>query len=84
MLPPRSELEFPAAFRLHPGRYDSSLLIGGTDAGRFGADIWTFVTYALIHADFMHLGFNSIWLLAFGTPIARRFGPVALSRSFSR
>jgi membrane associated rhomboid family serine protease len=33
-------------------------------------------TYALLHANLVHLGFNSIWLLAFGSPIARRFGPV--------
>ena len=38
------------------------------------ADVWTFVTYALLHADWMHLLFNSVWLLAFGTPLARRFG----------
>ena len=24
----------------------------------------------------MHLGFNAVWLLAFGTPVARRFGAV--------
>ncbi len=42
--------------------------------GGSGADIWSFFTYALLHADLMHLGFNSVWLLAFGTPVARRFG----------
>lgn len=34
----------------------------------------TLVTYALLHGDWSHLGFNSLWLLAFGTPVARRFG----------
>jgi membrane associated rhomboid family serine protease len=38
------------------------------------ADVWTFFTYALIHGDLTHLGFNAIWFLAFGTPLARRFG----------
>jgi len=73
VLPPRAELEFLLLFSFIPARYDAALL-GGPMPGGFAADIWTFVTYAFIHADFMHLGFNSIWLLAFGTPIARRFG----------
>ena len=38
-----------------------------------------FFTYALIHADMTHLGFNALWLLAFGSPVARRFGaPLAV------
>jgi membrane associated rhomboid family serine protease len=32
------------------------------------------VTYALLHADLAHLGLNSIWLLPFGTALARRVG----------
>jgi membrane associated rhomboid family serine protease len=39
-----------------------------------GAQIWTFFTYALLHADVYHLGSNSIWLLIFSTPVARRLG----------
>ena len=73
VLPPRAELEFLLLFAFIPARYDASLLIGAMPGG-LAADIWAFVTYAFIHADFMHLGFNSIWLLAFGTPVARRFG----------
>ncbi|MBX9778042.1 MAG: rhomboid family intramembrane serine protease [Xanthobacteraceae bacterium] len=40
----------------------------------WGPQIWTFVTYAFLHADLGHLFFNFVWLLAFGPPIARRFG----------
>ena len=36
---------------------------------------WTVLTYAFLHADWMHLGVNSLWLAAFGAPVARRFGP---------
>lgn len=36
--------------------------------------IWTPFTYALLHADWVHLGINSVWLAAFGTPVARRYG----------
>jgi membrane associated rhomboid family serine protease len=35
---------------------------------------WTPVTYAFLHASFMHVGFNCLWLVAFGAPVARRFG----------
>lgn len=35
---------------------------------------WTTVSYALLHGSWMHLTLNSVWLLAFGTAVARRFG----------
>src|SRR5205807_454293 len=40
----------------------------------WGAMVWTFVTHALIHSDLNHLILNALMLLAFGTPLARRFG----------
>src|SRR5262245_5912640 len=40
----------------------------------WGPKIWTFVSYAFFHADLNHLFFNLVWLLAFGPPVARRFG----------
>ena len=42
--------------------------------GGEGAAIWSFLTYALLHADWGHLGINCLWLAAFGSPLARRFG----------
>jgi membrane associated rhomboid family serine protease len=50
--------------------------LGGGDPIPFpeGAQLWTFFTYALLHADVYHLAFNSIWLLIFSTPLARRLG----------
>jgi len=35
---------------------------------------WTALTYALLHGSWIHLLLNSVWLAAFGTPIARRCG----------
>lgn len=35
---------------------------------------WTLLTYAFLHGSWMHLVFNALWLLAFGAPVARRFG----------
>jgi membrane associated rhomboid family serine protease len=61
-------------FAFIPARYDTSLL--GTEGfpGGVGAQIWTFLTYAFLHADFVHVGVNSIWFLPFGSAMARRFG----------
>lgn len=39
-----------------------------------GAQVWSFLTYAFLHADAFHLGSNSVWLLVFSTPVARRLG----------
>ena len=39
-----------------------------------GSQYWSLVTYMLLHADWMHLTFNSLWLLVFGTPVARYLG----------
>ncbi|MDB5651696.1 MAG: Rhomboid family protein, partial [Hyphomicrobiales bacterium] len=35
---------------------------------------WTVLTYSFLHADWVHFGLNSIWLAAFGAPVARRIG----------
>ena len=40
-----------------------------------GADVWSFLTYGLLHADWGHLVVNGIWMAAFGSPLAWRFGP---------
>jgi membrane associated rhomboid family serine protease len=45
-------------------------------AAPVGAQIWSFLTYALLHGDAFHLGSNSIWLLIFSTPVIRRLGLV--------
>jgi membrane associated rhomboid family serine protease len=39
-----------------------------------GAKPWTLLTYAFLHGSWTHVLLNSIWLVAFGPPIARRFG----------
>ena len=66
--------EFLLLFAFIPARYDPSLLPGAAWPGGLAADVWTFVSYALIHGDLNHLLFNAVWLLAFGTAVARRFG----------
>lgn len=39
-----------------------------------GIHPWSLLTYALLHANWMHVGVNSIWLAAFGAPAVRRLG----------
>ncbi len=70
-------------FAFIPARYEPTLLAGGTVPGGFGAEVWTFVTYAFLHGDWMHLGVNAAWLLAFGSPLARRFGAFRLLAFFA-
>jgi membrane associated rhomboid family serine protease len=66
--------EFLILFAFIPVRYDLSVLAEESWAVGWGAAVWTFVTYAFIHGNLNHLFFNGVWLLAFGTPVARRFG----------
>jgi len=59
-------------FAFVPGRYAS---IDGADLGALpGAGVWSFVTYAFLHADWGHLLVNSVALAAFASPLAFRFG----------
>jgi membrane associated rhomboid family serine protease len=38
--------------------------------------LWTPVTHAFLHAGWEHLIINGAWLAIFGTPVARRYGPL--------
>ena len=40
-----------------------------------GPHAWTAVTYAFLHGSWAHLVVNSVWLAAFGAPVATRLGP---------
>lgn len=40
------------------------------------ADVTSFVTHMLVHADITHLAFNGLWLLAFGSVLCARLGGV--------
>lgn len=75
LLPPDLEYWTIEVFGFIPKRYDSTLLAIAF-AGGAGAKVWTFVTYSLLHANLSHIGFNVLWLLPFGSAVARRFGPL--------
>ncbi|MBI5264460.1 MAG: rhomboid family intramembrane serine protease [Bradyrhizobium sp.] len=73
LLPPELENWTIDVFGFIPKRYDSTLLNISFPGGT-GAKVWTFFTYSLLHANLAHIGFNVLWLLPFGSALARRFG----------
>jgi len=64
-------------FGFIPARLDQIALPGGV----WGM-IWTPFTYALLHASWTHVLLNVAWLLAFATPVARRYGGTKMLVAF--
>ena len=73
LLPPDLEYWTIEVFGFIPKRYDSTLLATPFPGGS-PAKVWSFLTYSLLHANLSHIGFNVLWLLPFGSAVARRFG----------
>lgn len=48
-----------------------------------GANLWRLLTYAFIHGSWSHVGLNSIWIIAFGPPVARRLGALRFFALFA-
>jgi membrane associated rhomboid family serine protease len=66
--------QFVLTFAFIPARYFGGAATSASFPGGFGADLWTFFTYAFLHANLLHIGLNLAWLIPFGTALARRFG----------
>ena len=75
LLPPDLEYWTIEVFGFIPRRYDTTLFAPPFPGGS-GAKVWSFLTYSLLHANLSHIGFNVLWLLPFGSALARRFGAV--------
>jgi len=75
LLPASLDQEIIWVFGFVPARYETTLVAEQIPGG-IGASIWSFVTYSLLHADLTHIGFNMLWMLPFGSALARRFGGV--------
>lgn len=73
LLPADLEYQTIELFGFIPRRYDRTLLATPFPGGS-GAKVWSFLTYSLLHANLSHIGFNVLWLLPFGSALARRFG----------
>ncbi len=57
------------AFAFIPMRFTSSIF-----PQMKGSAYWSMLTYGLLHADWTHLGFNSLWLVIFSKPVVLRLG----------
>ena len=73
--------------RLRSVRYDGSIFAGAAIPGGWGALVWSFLTYATLHGDLTHLGFNVLWFLPFGARwrgASARRASICFSRSARR
>lgn len=62
-------------FAFIPARYSHAFLAAhNIDPGNLFDRAVPFVSYMALHNDFTHLAINSLWLLAFGPIVARRYG----------
>jgi membrane associated rhomboid family serine protease len=75
VLTPAQDNDLLWLFAFDPIRYGGGVPAGVVPGG-IGAKVWTFVTYAFLHANWTHLGVNAVWFLAFGSAVARRLGAV--------
>jgi membrane associated rhomboid family serine protease len=69
LLPDEQNAWLTAVLAFIPARVSG--LAADLPGGRLAA-VTAFVTHQFVHGDLAHLIINSAWLLAFGTPVARR------------
>lgn len=75
MVAPNISAELINQFAFIPARYSPAFLaMHNADPGGWLAQAVPFVSYMALHNDITHLIINSLWLLAFGPIVARRFG----------
>lgn len=67
--------ELLARANLDPEALQQAFLVRHFHILQDGAKPWTLLTYAFIHGSWVHVGLNTIWIIAFGPPVARRLGP---------
>lgn len=72
-LGPEADFNFVISLAFIPARYAGAISdIPGGDASAY----YSFLTYMFVHGDWTHLVINSLWLLAFGSAVARRIGDI--------
>lgn len=71
LLPGETGLQFLLALAFIPARYSGA---AAELPGGYVAAVTSFVTYMVVHAGWMHLLVNLLWMVAFGTAVARRVG----------
>lgn len=70
-LPPEWDFSVLLGLAFIPARY--SLGVAEFPGGGLSG-VTSFITYMLLHGDTTHLVINSVWMLAFGSAIAKRVG----------
>ena len=70
-LPDEIDLTLLLALAFIPARYSGAAL---ELPGGYATVVTSFVTYMVVHAGWVHLLVNTLWMLAFGSAVARRIG----------
>lgn len=75
-LPPRTEALLIETFAVIPARYHALMegLMPADLPGGIPGLLAALSTHFFLHADWTHLAVNALWLLVFGTPVARYLG----------
>jgi membrane associated rhomboid family serine protease len=64
-----------ARYAFNPALYSQAFLSANNlDPGSLWDQSIPFLSYIFLHGDWTHLAINSLWMLAFGPVVARRFG----------
>jgi membrane associated rhomboid family serine protease len=71
LLPEETDLNLLLALAFIPARYSGAAL---QLPGGYPACVTSFVTYMVVHAGWVHLLVNLLWMVAFGSAVARRVG----------
>jgi len=70
-LPPEESLIMLLALAFVPARYAGAT--PGLPGGEW-SEFTSFITYMFVHGDATHLIINMVWMLAFGSAVAKRIG----------
>ncbi len=71
LLPDEIDITVLLSLAFIPARYSGS---AAELPGGYVTAVSSFVTYMVVHGGWMHLLVNVLWMLAFGTAVARRIG----------
>ena len=74
LLPDETKITLLLALAFIPARYSGAAL---ELPGGYLTAVTSFVTYMIVHAGWLHLVVNLLWMLAFGSAVARRMGETA-------
>ena len=76
-LPPAVSGALLVEYGFTPARYSQAFLsTHHLDGGGTFEKAFDFVSYTFLHGSWPHVLINCVWLLAFGSVVARRFGPL--------